>query len=153
MPIFYRSTCERVPSSHPQFIKLLFIVNHFLPAQPCYRVIFAQEKRFVGADFFAQPAVDAANHVDLKFLRKFFDLSPSALLGNFTGANRYCTRRTDELAQLTRNASFAAIFVLNQSRCSAVVSRQFLIPGLLRILHCHFLSSRKYVQEVTNCDP
>src|SRR5215510_14343285 len=98
----------------PQFIEFFLVVDHLMPGQTRYRVVLAQENRLLGADFFAQPAVNAADHVDFELLRIFFDLSPSALLRNFAWDDRYRARRAYELAHLTCYASLAPVLVLDQ---------------------------------------
>ena len=57
-----------------QLVELLLVVDHLGAGDAGDRVIFPQEDGLLGADFLAQAAVDAADHVDLEFLRPLLDL-------------------------------------------------------------------------------
>src|SRR5256885_507790 len=94
----------RVPLMHKaihhsaEFIELGLVVFHLRPRSAGDRVVFAQEDRLLGADFFAQATVDASDHVDLEFLRAFFDPGKLRFRGNFLRLDGNRSRRADELA-------------------------------------------------------
>src|SRR3954463_14201088 len=66
-------------------------------------VIFAQINRLLGTNFLAHPAINAADHVDIEFLRKFFYFGEMVCRRNLTGNNFDCPRRKNELENLTRD--------------------------------------------------
>src|ERR1700740_3657997 len=126
-----------------KFVELLFVMHHLLSGQAGDGVIFAQEDGLFRANFFAQPAVNAADHIDLKRLREFFHLAPSVSFRDFSWSNRNSPRRTNELAKLTGNASLAPMLIRYKSWRTAIMRGQFLVPFFLRVLHRDFLFARK----------
>src|ERR1039458_3595996 len=71
-----------------QFVKLGLVVDHFSAAEAGDRVVLEQEDGFLGTDFFAQAAIDAADHVDVEGLRRLLDLGKGGIERDFTGLGR-----------------------------------------------------------------
>ena len=115
-------------------------------------VIFAQKDRLLGTNFLAHPAVNAADHVDIEFLRKFFDLRETVGRGNLAGNNFYGARRANKFAKLTRDTAHSSIGVAHQSGCAAVIIRQVTVPFLFRILHRHLCASEQHILEMLKGD-
>src|SRR6266446_6611955 len=116
-----------------QFEQLFFVVDHFLAARAGQRVILHQENGFLGAYFLAVTAEDAAEHVDLEFLRGFLDV---AGFGRAPRPRRDDTNGfwwTNELAQLAGDAFGASLLVLDQIGRAAISIRNN--PFLLGVLH------------------
>src|ERR1700719_2494698 len=67
--------------------KLVFVVYHVFPREPGNGVVLPQKNGLLGADLLAHPAVDAANHVDVEGIRKFFNLGESISGRNFAWNN------------------------------------------------------------------
>src|SRR4029077_10456145 len=115
-------------------------------------VIFAQINRLLRTNFLAHPAVNAADHVDIEFLRKFFDLCESVGRRNFSGNNFDRARRTNEFAELTRDTAHPSICIAHQRGSAAVMIRQVTIPFFLGILHRHLGSSEQHILEMLKRD-
>jgi hypothetical protein len=116
-------------------------------------VIFAQINRLLGTNFLAHPAINAADHVDIEFFRKFFYLGEMVCRRNLTGNNFDCPRRTDELAKLTRDTAHPPIRIAHQGWGAAIMIRQVAVPFLLGILHRHLGASEQHIFEMLkrNC--
>src|SRR6202040_2838717 len=54
--------------------EFVFMVHHVFASKAGDGIIFSQINRLLRANFFAHPAVDAAHHVDVEFVRELFDL-------------------------------------------------------------------------------
>ena len=104
-----------------ELVELLLVVNHFRAGHAGDRVILAQENRLLGTDLFAKSAVNAADHVDVEFLRKLLHFGEFALRRNFAGRDFDGARRADEFAKLARHAALAALFVRHQRRRAAIM--------------------------------
>src|SRR6266568_1619520 len=74
-------------------------------------VIFAQINGLLRTNFLAHPAVNAADHVDIEFFRKLFDLGETVRRRNLAGNNFDRARRTNEFAKLTRDTAHPSIGV------------------------------------------
>src|SRR3954451_11806265 len=74
----------RVPLMHEpgpdaaELVQFLFVMNHLGARGSGDRVILAQEDRLLRADLFAQPAKNAARHVDVEALGEFLDFGELA---------------------------------------------------------------------------
>jgi len=80
--------------------ELFFVEHHLFAGHAVDGVGLHQEDRFFGADFLAQAAVDASEHVDLKFFWAFFNV---ACAGQAVGSGRGDADgfgRADKLAKL-----------------------------------------------------
>ena len=117
------------------FVEAIFVVHHFLAAGAGDDVVGAEIDGLLGADFLAHAAVDAADHVDIKFLRAFLNLGPFIIAGDFTRRDFDGLGRADEFAKLTGNTTLAIEFVGDEGGCATVVFRELVIPLLLGILH------------------
>src|SRR3954454_779331 len=115
-------------------------------------VIFAQINRLLGTNFLAHPAINAADHVDIEFLRKFFYLGEMVCRRNLTGNNFDCPRRTNELAKLTRDTANPSIRIAHQRWGAAIMIRQVTVPFFLGILHRHFGASEQHILEMLKRD-
>src|SRR5262249_27544604 len=85
--------------------KFLLVVHHVSTREAGDGVIFAEKNRLLRTNFLAHPAVNAADHVDIEFLRKFFDLSETVGRKNLAGNNFDRARRTNEFTKLTRHTA------------------------------------------------
>src|SRR5438105_10242734 len=91
--------------------QLLLIVYHLSASEPGDGVIFAQKDGLLGANFFAHPAKNAANHVDIEFARVLLDFAEAIFGRNFARLNFDGARRANEFAQLTGDAADAPSLV------------------------------------------
>ena len=112
---FSRSTSDepdaRVP---PISYQLLLVVHHLGAREAGDGVVFAQKDRLLRADFFAHAAVDAADHVDVEFLRALLDfgqrspdgISPGMILiargGQMNSQSWQATQRSRPCSSVTR---------------------------------------------------
>src|SRR5262245_22121619 len=103
--------------------EFFLVMHHFGAREACDSIIFPQKNRLLRTNFLAHPAVDAANHVDIEFLRKFFDLGETIGRSNLAGNNFDRARRTNEFAKLTRDTAHPSIRVAYQGGCAAVMIR------------------------------
>src|SRR5262249_24411271 len=88
------------------YLEEFFLVMHHVGAREAGdRVIFAQKNRLLRTNFLTHPAINAADHVDIEFLRKFFDLRETVSRRNLAGNNFDGARRTNELAKLARHTA------------------------------------------------
>ena len=107
-----------------EFVELIFVVHHLGAGVAGHRVLVLEEDRFLRADFLAEPAVNAAEHVDIEGLRGFFDVHAVGLVsGDFAGRDPDGFGRADEFAELAGNTFFAAVRVAHKCRHAAVAGR------------------------------
>src|SRR4051794_33125474 len=132
--------------------KFFLMMNHVSPSEPGDGVIFAQENCLLRTNLFAHPAVDAADHVDVEFLREFFDFGEGVARGNLAGNNFDRPWRTNEFTKLTCHTAHAAARVAHQGRRATIVIRQVSVPFLLGILHGYFGPSEQHVLEMFERD-
>src|SRR4051812_24198993 len=97
-----------------QLVELLLVVYHLRARDAGDRIVFAQEDRLFGTNLLAHAAVDAADHVDVELLGSLLDLGEPGLTGDFFRFDGDRTRRADELTELTRDTTLAAVFVGHQ---------------------------------------
>ena len=116
------------------FVELGLVVDGLGLVRGGEQVILAHEDGLFRAGFLTHAAVDAAEHVDLEFLGRFFHLAPGAFLDG-AGGDGDGAGRADEFAELAGHAAFAAVFPLHQDGSPAVVFRQVLVPPEFRVLH------------------
>lgn len=88
--------------------KFFFVMHHVRAREAGDRVIFTQKNRLLRTNFLAHPAVNAADHVDIEFLRKFFDLGEAIGRRNLAGNNFDRARRTNKFAKLTRDTTHSS---------------------------------------------
>src|SRR6516165_11440172 len=111
------------------YLEEFFLVMHHIGAREAGdRVIFAQKNRLLRTNFLAHPAINAADHVDIEFLRKFFDLRETVGWSNLAGNNFDRMRRTNEFAELARHTAHSSTGIAHQRRCAAVIIRQVSVP-------------------------
>jgi hypothetical protein len=132
--------------------KSFLVMHHVSTSEAGDGVIFAQKNRLLRANFLAHAAVNAANHVDIEFLGKFFDPGKAVGRWNLAGNNFDRARRTNEFAQLTRDTANPSIRVADQGRRAAVMIWEMTIPFLLGILHRHLGASEQHIFEVLKGD-
>src|SRR2546422_10290440 len=94
--------------------QLLLIVYHFRTSEPGDSVIFAQKDGLLGANFFAHPAKNAANHVNIELAWVFLHFAEAIFRRNFARLYFDGARRTNEFAQLAGDATDAPGLVLHQ---------------------------------------
>src|ERR1700730_2207804 len=95
-----------------QFIQALFVVHHFCSGKPGDGVILSQKNGLFRTDFFAEPAIDAANHVNFELFWKFLYLPPTILFRYFSGLDGDRSGRTNKFAELTGHTSFPTIVIV-----------------------------------------
>src|SRR6266545_4117527 len=97
---------------HSADLEESFLVMHHIGTREAGDgVIFAQENRLLRTNFLTHPAVNAADHVDIEFLRKLFDLGETVCRRNLVGNNFDRARRANEFAKLTRDTAHSSIRV------------------------------------------
>src|SRR6188472_2159475 len=85
-------------------LEKFFLVMHHIGAREAGDgVIFAQKNRLLRTNFFAHAAIDAADHIDIEFFRKFFDLGETVGRRNLVGNNFDCAWWTNEFTKLARH--------------------------------------------------
>ena len=87
------------------------------------------------ADFFAESAVNAADHVDVKALRTLFYFCPLVIAWDLFRMDGDGARRADKFTKLAGHAAFAILLVCDESWGTAIVLRHMIIPFLFGILH------------------
>src|SRR5215831_6213117 len=128
--------------------KFFLVMHHVAAREPGDGVIFAQKNRLLRTNFLAHPAVNAADHIDIEFLRKFFDLGETIRWRDLPRNNLNRARRTDEFAKLTSDTAHPSTSVPHQGGGTAVMIRQVAVPFLLGILHRHFGASEQHILEM-----
>src|SRR5882724_1992909 len=91
--------------------KFFLVMHHVGTREAGNGVIFAQINGLLRTNFLAHPAVNAADHVDIEFFRKLFDLGETVRRRNLAGNNFDRARRTNEFAKLTRDTAHPSIRV------------------------------------------
>jgi len=132
--------------------KFLLVMHHVGPREPGDGVIFAQINRLLRTNFLTHPAINAADHVDIEFFRKFLDLGKAVCWRNLAGNNFDRARRTNEFAKLTRYTAHPSICIAHQRGSTAVMIRQVTVPFLLRVLHCYLCASEQHILEMLERD-
>ena len=93
------------------FEQFFFVMHHFPAREAGDGIIFSKKNRLLGANLLAHPAENAADHVDIELVRIFFDLGEAICRRDFARNNLDRAWRTNEFAELTRDAADAAIFI------------------------------------------
>src|SRR5438045_1586859 len=62
--------------------EFLFVVDHLFASEAAERIVLLQEDRFLRADFLAEAAENAAEHVDFELLRHLLRVGA---VGDFAG--------------------------------------------------------------------
>src|SRR5882724_2414100 len=106
-----------------EFVETILMIDHLLARVAGHRILVLKEDRFLGADLLAEPAVNAAQHVDVERLRTLFNVLVSGAIGDLTGCDADCFWRTDELAELARDALFPTVRILHERRDTAIILR------------------------------
>src|SRR5215471_15761053 len=91
--------------------KFFLVMYHVSTSEAGDGVIFAQENCLLRTNLFAHPAIDAADHVDVEFVREFFDFGEAVAWGNLAGNNFDRARRTNEFTKLARDAAHPSVRV------------------------------------------
>ena len=108
-----------------KFVKLGFVVDHFLPRVAGGGVLIEKKNGFLRTNLLAISTVNATEHVDFEFLRSLLDVFAILLFfGNRTRSNPNGFRRTNEFAQLTGNAFFTSVGIFDQSRNTSIILRK-----------------------------
>src|SRR5438128_1752277 len=93
-----------------EFVETILVVDHLFAGIARHRVLSLKKNRFLGTNFLAKAAVNAAEHIDIESLRPLFNVRAIGLvLGNFAWRDADGFRRTDEFTELTRHAFLAAM--------------------------------------------
>src|SRR5437870_6904642 len=132
--------------------QLFFVVHHFRTSEPGDGVILAQKDGLLGANFFAHPAKNAANHVDIELAWILLDFAEAIFRRNFARLYFDGARRTDEFAQLTGDAADTPSFVLHQGWRAAIMFRQLRVPFLFGVLHRHLGPAEEHIFEMPERD-
>src|SRR5436190_14281592 len=128
--------------------KFLLVMHHVGPREPGDGVIFAQINRLLRTNFLTHPAINAADHVDIEFFRKFFHFGETIRRRNLAGNNFDRARRTNEFAKLTRHTAHASIRIAYQGWGAAIMIWHVTVPFFLRILHRHLGASEQHIFEI-----
>ena len=89
--------------------KFFLMMHHVSPREAADGVIFAQENRLLRTNLFTHSAIDAADHVDIEFLRELFDFGEAVAWRDLTGNNFNRARWTNEFAKLTCYATHPTV--------------------------------------------
>src|SRR5436190_1674528 len=125
-PLLQRGSFLLIPLQHhamdnpADFEQLFFVMHHFPAREAGDGIIFTQKNRLLGANLLAHPAENAADHVNIELLRIFFDFGEGVCRRDFARNNLNRAWRTNELAELTRDAADATIFISYYFRCTSV---------------------------------
>src|SRR5712691_7839487 len=123
-------------------------MHHVLASEAGDGVIFAQENCLFRTNFLAHAAEDAAYHIDIEFLRIFFDFGKSVGRWNFARNDFNGAWRTNEFAELASDAAHASVRIAHQRWRTAIMIGQTTVPFFLRVLHRHFGSTEDHVFEM-----
>lgn len=106
-----------------EFVELFLVVDHFFAGVTGRRKDILEDDRLFRADFFAESAVDAAEHIDVELLRCLFDVGAVRIffVVDFAGLHPNGFWRADELAELAGDAFFAAVRIFDERRHAPVV--------------------------------
>jgi len=135
-----------------EFPEFVDVVNHFCSGEACNGIILSEVDRLLGADFLAEPAIDATDHVDIKTLGAFFYLAPAFIGGNFLGVDGNSAGRANEFAKLATHAFVTSKLIADERRRTTIPRRQLGVPLLLGILHGHFCLSGQKAEHVFERD-
>ena len=91
---------DQADADSSDFVKFLFVVDHFLAGDAGDDVVLAEEDGLLGADLFAHAVIDAADHVDIEFSRTLFNFGPGIIGGNLGGDDSDSLGWTDEFTKL-----------------------------------------------------
>src|SRR5690348_9997749 len=101
--------------------QFLFMVDHVFASEASDGVIFPQINCLFRANFLTHAAVNAADHIDIECVGKFFDLGEAIGRRNLGGDNFDCARRANEFTQLTGDAADPAVGIAHQGGRAAVM--------------------------------
>ena len=116
-------------------VKFGFVVPPVFAGCACDKVFFAEVDCLLWADFFTHAAIDAASHVDIKFLRALLHFCPLIISRDRTGKDCDGFRWADKFTKLAGNTALAILLVGDEGWCSAIVLGEEIVPPLLRELH------------------
>src|SRR5262245_21607631 len=91
--------------------KLFLVVNKFLPREAGEGIVLQQEDRFLRTHLLAIAAKNAAKHVDLKFLWRFFHIARFRRASGSGGRNANRLGWTNKFAQLAGDTFDAPILI------------------------------------------
>ena len=117
------------------FVEFGFVVYHVFSGCACDKVFFAEVDCLLWADFFTHAAIDAASHVDIKFLRTLLHFCPLIISRDLTGNDFDGFRWADKFTKLAGNTALAILLVGDEGWCTAIVLREEVVPPLFRELH------------------
>lgn len=103
------------------FEEFFLFEDELVAAEARYGISILQKYRFLGADFFAESAVDAAQHIELELFGFFFNVGVGGVGVNLLWRDANGLGRADELAQLAADALDAPGRVLDEGGYAAVV--------------------------------
>ena len=130
--------------------QFILVIHHLLAGEASDGVIFAQKNRLLRANFLAHAAIDAADHVDIEFLRVLFHFGKAIFRRNLARDDFDGARRADEFAKLAGHATDAIIGIADEGGRAAVIIGHLVVPALFRVLHGHFGAAQHHVFEVLN---
>ena len=132
--------------------EFFFVMYHICARKTGDGVVLAQKDRLLGTNLFAHAAENAADHVDIECLGIFLDFGEPVRWKNLAGDNLDRARRTNEFAELARDATHTPVFIADECRCASIIVRQIAVPFLLRVLHRNLGASQQQVFEMRKRD-
>src|SRR4051794_2923362 len=118
--------------------QLLFVVYHFLAVESGERIVLHEEDGFFRTNLLAKSAEDAAEHIDFKLTRGFFDVADFGRAAGAWRSNANGLGRANEFTKLAGDAFGAAFLVFDQVGSTAVI--RWNSPLLFRVLHRNLLA-------------
>src|SRR5262249_23969621 len=132
--------------------QFLFVMHHLRASESGDGVILAQKNRLLRTNFFAHPAENAADHVDIECFGIFLDFGEAIGGRNFPRNNLDRAWRTNEFTYLTCDTPHTARLISHQGGGAAVLLWQAVVPFLLGILHGHLRATQQLVFEMLKRD-
>ena len=123
---------DKAHARSANLVEAFFIVNHVGALGAGDDVVGAEIYGLFGTDFLAHAAVDAADHIDFKFLGALFHLGPFVIGWDFGGNNLDGLRRADEFAKLTGDTALTLLLIGDERRNTTVVFREMRRPIFAR---------------------
>src|SRR3982074_2353924 len=106
-------------------------MHHLFARKAGDGVIFAQINRLFRANLLAHAAKNAADHVDIEFLRILLDLAKPIGRWNLARRDLDGAWRTNEFAKLARDATHSAVLIADERGRAAIIFRHAVVQFLL----------------------
>ena len=150
--LFFVPLVDKTGHFATEFAEFVDVVNHLGAGETGDRIILAEIDRLLGADLFAESAIDATDHVDIECLWAFLHLAPALVGGDFFRMNSDCARRANEFAKLAAHTLVSSKLIAHEGRSTAIPVRHLRVPLLLGVLHGDFCLARQEAEHVFERD-